>query len=83
QLLRWAESRQEIDGRKSTADIASELNRLVAVLDVGLGEQLGVDGHTIFIQGMYCHGLSTVSKSGYWMDEWKTSEIALTAGIVF
>jgi hypothetical protein len=78
-----AHSRQDIGGRKSTSDMRDEVERLKLALDAGLGMEFRAGGHAIFIQGMYRHGLTNVSRRGYWLIDWQTREIAVTAGLTF
>jgi|GEM_PF-4526710 len=83
EYVRQAESRQEIGGRESSYDMGDEVNRLNLALDAGLGIEFRTGGHAIFIQGIYCHGLTNVSRRGYWLRDWQTREIAVTAGLMF
>lgn len=83
EYVRQAESRQKIGGRESSGDMWDEVNRLNLALDAGLGAEFRAGGHAIFIQGMYCHGLTNVSKRGSWLADWQTREIAVTVGLMF
>ncbi|MGD1049432.1 MAG: outer membrane beta-barrel protein [Candidatus Krumholzibacteriaceae bacterium] len=83
EYIRSAEARQELGGRESSYDMGIEVNRLNLALDAGLGMELRAGGHAVFMQAIYCHGLTNVSKWGYWLVDWQTRELAVTAGIMF
>jgi len=82
--LVWkAESIENVYGRESRSDIADVVDRFNFALDAGLGIEFEARGHAFFVQGLYCHGLTNLAKKGHWLLDWKTREVAVTAGVVF
>jgi hypothetical protein len=90
-LIWRAESRTGVHGRvnggafygESSSDITDIVDRFNFALDAGLGIEFDAGGHAFFVQGLYCHGLASLAKKGQWILDWRTSEVAVTAGVVF
>jgi hypothetical protein len=78
-----AQSRTRLENGRSSYDMGDRVDRINAALDAGLGVEFDAAGHTFFVQGWYCHGISSPAKEGYWIVDWRTREIALTAGVIF
>ena len=78
-----AESRTGINGVEDHYDLSSGVERFNLTLDAGFGIEFDAGGRTIVVQGLYCHGLLSLAKEGYWLADWETREITLTAGILF
>ena len=82
--LVWkAESIANVYGTESRSDIADIVDRFNFALDAGLGIEFDAGGHAFFVQGLYCHGLASLAKKGRWLLDWRTREVAVTAGIIF
>jgi len=78
-----AETRARLQTGESSDDIGDHVNRIYVTLDAGAGFAFDAGGHELFVQGLYCHGISNVADERYWILDWKTREIAVTAGVAF
>jgi len=82
--LVWkGESIENVHGTESRSDIADVVDRFNFALDAGVGIEFDAGGHTFFVQGLYCHGLVSLATRGQWLLDWRTREVAVTAGVVF